>query len=114
MRNDTERELFFSKSPKAVGVMFIMKELWWDLIVPSFVCVCVCVHLLQAPEGPSLFYLDKALCEGAGSSAAVELTLLKQCIDFWELVNTEEKQRMVPSRLRQAAQYDQGCKHKQA
>lgn len=86
MRNDTERErkLFFSKSPRALGVMFIMRELWWDLIVPFFVCVCVCM----SPSAANPFRVQPILSGfwsalGCPSSdPAVELTLLKQCIDF--------------------------------
>ena len=33
----TERAFLSPPSPRAVGLMFIVRELWWDLIVPFFV-----------------------------------------------------------------------------
>lgn len=46
----------------------------------SLFCVYECVHLLQAPLAPRLFYQDSGLCEGARSDPAVELTLLRRAL----------------------------------
>lgn len=92
-----ERELLFSESLRAVGAAFIMRELWWDLIiVPSFVHVCVCLCVCPSAARPFRAQpVLSALCEGALSDPAVQLTLPEQCIDFGRLLNTEGRQRLV-------------------
>lgn len=75
MQNDTSRELFFSESPRAVGVM-LASELQQDLIV-SHLCVC--------PYATSPFrakLISSGLESVRGCSLSDPLTLFQQCIDF--------------------------------
>lgn len=88
MRNDTERELLFSQSPRAVWCGVHHEG---ALVGPhcSLLCVCLCV----CPSAVSPCWAQpvlSCLCEGAHSDPAVQLTLLKQCIDLGGLVYDTE------------------------